>query len=146
MNLSVKIKEPNSSLGKIKLARGLYEEMKQIREMRDIAGWYLGKILYYFDKYKLHNYLFGKALSKNAFYAEIDIPHSTVSYYITLYEFYIVDNQIDFKLLRNSATRKLHRAIPLLKGKPKDKIMEAVELAKRETLSLSDYLENIKEI
>lgn len=146
MNLSVKIKEPNSSLGKTKLARELYEEMKQIREMRDAAGWYFGKILYYFDKYKLHNYLFGKALSKNAFYAEIDIPHSTVSYYIALYEFYVVDNQIDFKLLRNSATRKLHRAISFLKGKSKNKIIEAIELAKKETLSLSDYLEEIKSI
>jgi len=141
-----KIKSPNSSLEKTKLARKLYEEIKHIREIRDFAGWHLSKILYYFDKFGLQNYLFGKAMSKNTFYGEIDIPISTVFYHTSLYEFYIIENNIDFNLLKDATTRKLSRGIPLLKGKSKDKIIKAVELAKKETLSLSDYLTEIKDL
>ena len=146
MNINDTIKAPNSSLEKTKLARKLYEEIKEIREIRDTVGWHLSRILYYFDKFGLQNYLFGKAMSKNTFYGEIDIPISTVSYHISLYDFYVVENNIDFELLKGSTTRKLQRAISLLRGKSKSKIIEAVELAKRETLSLSDYLEEIKSI
>ena len=140
------ITTPKSSLEKTKLARKIYNEIKSLREIRDMAGWYMGKQLYFFDKFGLQNYLFGKAMSKNAFYGEIDIPISTVAYHIALYEFYVVKNGFTFEELKNSTARKLHRAIPLLQEKSKEKITEAVGLAKRETMGLMDFLEEIKEI
>ena len=109
-----------------------------------MAGWYMGKQLYYFDKFGLQNYLFGKAMSKNAFYGEIDIPISTVAYHTALYGFYVVKHGFSFEELKNSTARKLHRAIPYLQEKPKEKVAEAIELAKRETMGLMDFIEEIK--
>lgn len=135
-----KIKEPQSTLEKTKLAKKLYEEYKSIRDTKEMVSWYQAKLIYFLDKFKLHNYLFGKSMSRSAFYGEIDIPLSTANFLNSLYAFYIVKQGFTFDEVKDAALRKLHRALPYLHEKNKEEIKEAVELAKRETLSLSDYL------
>lgn len=135
-----KIKEPKSTKEKTELARKLIKEFQEIRETKDKASWYEGRLLYYFKKFGLRNYLYGKTLSNNAFYAEIDIPASTAEQKIDIYSFYVVENGFKIEDLMESDTRKLHRAIIYIRDKSKDEIKEAVEKAKRGLMSFTDYL------
>ena len=142
MIIGQQIKEPKSTKEKTKLARELYQQFNEIRTTKDVANWFEGKILYYFDKFGLHNYLFGKAMTKKAFYAEIDVPPSTVAFKRDIYEFYIVRHKFTFEDLRKANTKKLHRALTYIREFPKEKVKEIVDLAEREKQSLSDFLIN----
>lgn len=137
------IHAPKSSLEKTELARKLYHEFKEIRDTRDKSIWLEARLLYYLDKYGLHNYLFGKALSKAAFSSEIDLPLSTFNFKVNLYEFYVVEHGFTFEDLQEANTKKLHRALPFLKEANKEKVKEVVELAERERQSLSDFLAEV---
>jgi hypothetical protein len=138
-----KIKEPQSSLKKTELAKELYEELKEIRDTKDKANWLLGRIIYFFDKHNLYNYLFGKATSKKAFWAELDIPLSTADFYQRLYEFWVVEKEFKYDDLKNANTKKLHRAIPYVRDRKKEDLVEVIELAEREKMGLNDFMVSV---
>ncbi len=135
-----KIAKPASSLAKSKLARELYEQFQDVRDARDKAIWIEARNLYYIDTFGLHNYLFGKDMTKTAFYAEIDVPGATAAFKIALYDFYVIKHGFTFDELSRANTKKLHRAIPFVREAEPEKIKEIVELAEREKQSLSDFL------
>lgn len=137
------IQKPKSTEEKIKLAKKLYQELQEIASIKDGINWYQGKILYFFNEFELYDYLHGKALSKKAFYSEIDIPYSTVQFKSELYEFYIIKHKFSFKELQNANTKKLHRALKYVKTKPRTFIKKVIDLAEREKQSLSDFLINV---
>lgn len=135
-----KITEPKSTLERSRLARQLYEDLKQVRDTKDIASWYEGRIFWYFNKFNLYNYLFGKVLSKEKFYEEIDIPASTALAKRSLYDFYVVKHSFTVDELRKANTRKLHRALPFIQDKNREEIKEIISLAEREKQGLHDFL------
>lgn len=137
------ITEPKSTLQKTKLARKLYDELVDLRDAKDVANWAEGEILYLLSKYGLHNYVFGNTKTRAAFYREIDIPVSTASFKIAIYEFFVVKHGLTFKQLQKANTKKLHRAIQYLRDADKDRVEEVVDLAEREKQSLGDFLVSI---
>lgn len=140
MNLEEKIEQPVLITEKTKLAKEIYEEFKKMRDSKDMINWYEGKMLYFFDKYDLYDFLFGEIISKNAFFSEIDTPRSTFEFKRKLYEFYVVQEGFTFKTLQHANTKKLHRALPFIQGKSKKEIKKVIDLAEREKESLSDFL------
>lgn len=135
-----KIPEPKTERSKTFLAKKLYEEFKSIRDAKDRANWEEGRLLYFFEKYDLQNYLFGKPQSKKAFYTEIDVPLSTAAFKVSIYDFYVVQNGFSYKDLKDANTKKLHRAIPFIRGKAKDEIRTVIGYAEREREGLNDFL------
>ena len=97
-------------------------------------------MLFYLDNFDLYDYLFGKILSKNAFFAELDVPVPTANFKIRLYDFYVIQHQFTFAELREANTKKLYQAIKFLKNENRDRIKEAIIMAEREKQSLSDFL------
>src|SRR3990167_1888052 len=116
------IKEPKTEQEKVKLSRKLYEELKGLRDFKDKTNWIEGQILYLFEKFNLKDFLFGKALSKAAFYAEIDVPVSTAQFKTDIYEFYVIKHGFKIEELLNANTKKLHRAIAFVRDWDKEKI------------------------
>lgn len=136
----MEINEPKTEQEKQRLAKNLYEELKHTQEIKDKVSWIEGKILFYYEKFGLHNYLFGKPATRTSFYAEIDIPTSTVAFKRSIYEFYVEKHGFSIDELKNANTKKLFRALTYIKDYSKEKVKEVIGLAEREKLSLSDFL------
>lgn len=125
---------------KTKIARKLYEDLKVIRAAKDLATWYEGEIFYKLDKEKLFESVFGGALSKAAFLAEIDVPVSTERFKRAIYEFYVIEHKFTMEELKRANTQKLHRAIPFVRGKTRAQIEEVIDYAEREKQGIRDFL------
>jgi len=134
------ITEPQTQSEKERLAKDLYEELRRTQEIKDKVSWIEGKILFYYEKFGLHNHLFGKPATRASFYAEIDIPTSTVAFKRSIYEFYVDKHGFSIEELKEANTKKLFRALTYIKDYKKEKVKEVIEMAEREKLSLSDFL------
>ena len=136
MNLT---KEPESISEKKKLARQLHEELKKIMAKKKETNWEEGKILYYFDHYKLYDFLMKGHISKFIAWKEMGIPPSTAQFKISLYSFYIVQHHFSLEELNGASEKKLHRAIPLIKDKPKEAIGMVIREAKKSEVRLEEF-------
>lgn len=137
------MKSPKTEKEKTLLAQELYEAIKSCETTRENLNLIEAEKLYYFNKYDLHNYLFGESITKKAFYEEIDIPWSTANYRLKIYEFYVIKHGIKHEDLLKAAGRKLYAGLPYLKDKDTAKVLEAVELAERGKQGISDFLISI---
>ena len=135
--------QPQSTEEKTLLAKSLFEELKQMWDAKDMVNWYEGKMLYYFNKFRLYSYLYGEPTSQSAFYAEVDIPISTAQFKAANYDFYVVKHGFTFKQLRDANTKKLNRAIQYCQTKTKEEMLEVIKDAKRREMGLRDFLINL---
>lgn len=138
------IKEPQSIGDKKKLAKQLRKELSRIMDKKKEINWEEGKILYYFDQYKLYSYLGKGHISKINCWKEIGIPPATAQFKIKLYSFYVIQHQFSLGELRGASEKKLHRVAPLLEGYPRENIKEVIIEAKKSEEGLEKFLAKYK--
>lgn len=139
-------KNPISAEEKHQYGKRLVSGYNSSQFVSELFKWYIGGILYRIVTLGLHNYVYGKSLSKNAFCDELGIAPSTAQTLIKRWEFYVVKNKIPLDKLKNASTYNLGRALAYLKDKDKDEVKRIVDLAERGKLSRIDFLLEINEI
>lgn len=139
-------KNPISSEQKHIYGKQLVDAYYKAQFSSEIFKWIIGGILYKIDKLGLHNYVYGKALSKKAFFEEVGIPPSTAQSRIQLWDFYIEQHKLKIEQVQNADIHKLMRGMVKLKKQNANtqEVLKVVELAERGKISRTDFLEEIK--
>lgn len=123
-----------------KEAKDTYFALKRLFEIYEESIYRQGEYLYKLKKDKLYRYVFGDTdQSWNSFCAEIGIPVSTVDYRVLLYERYVIDCGFKIEELVGHSTKKLSRALPVIKNKRDANRV----IALADSLSESDFLKEI---